>query len=282
MDQRSVPQALRIILFSSLQFLFLLLLQILQEIVQVSIFLGMYLKRWVRTRPIEACTSLFVLAVHLWFVLSFGAQVWVGGGENAPKDPIKVRTFVLAPPKPVPTPVQPVSQVSPREKPKPKPKPKKATPPKEPRQEVRQQKVTNTKQKELLARARASLEKIQLNGHKGSSKEVESVAFQTPQLRVERLTETKEGGRRAWTSYHDEMVRRLQLLLKLPDFGEVQVEVVVDRSGKFQRMRILGSVSGKNRGYIEKELPQVQFPAFGEHFNGEREHTFTLTLRNDW
>ncbi|MBS0635016.1 MAG: hypothetical protein JSR37_06105 [Verrucomicrobia bacterium] len=82
-------------------------------------------------------------------------------------------------------------------------------------------------------------------------------------------------------TYYDELVSRLKLSLKLPDYGEVKLQLTVNRSGKVVSVKSVKSKSSKNSDYIQKALPKLHLPPFGQNFTGENEHTFRLTLSNE-
>lgn len=88
------------------------------------------------------------------------------------------------------------------------------------------------------------------------------------------ITEARSG-------YQDELVKRLQLLLKLPDYGNVKVELTLDKSGRIIKMDIIDAGNPRNSAYISEKIPSLVFPAFGNHFSGEESHTFRLTFSND-
>jgi outer membrane biosynthesis protein TonB len=81
--------------------------------------------------------------------------------------------------------------------------------------------------------------------------------------------------------YVDEMVGRLKLLLKLPEYGDVKTQLIINRSGKVVKVTILHADSKANRSYIEKTLPTLTFAPFGSNFGAEGQHTFQITLKGD-
>lgn len=83
------------------------------------------------------------------------------------------------------------------------------------------------------------------------------------------------------TGYVDELVSRLKLYLKLPEYGDVQVKLTLERSGRISKVAVTKAKSAANRTYVEKTLPSVSFPAFGNHFNGKSNYTFSLILSNE-
>lgn len=82
-------------------------------------------------------------------------------------------------------------------------------------------------------------------------------------------------------SYHQELISRLKLQLKLPDYGEVKVKLTLERSGRVAKVSVIAAESSKNRAYIEKKLPDMNYPSFGSNFPEHSQYTFVLVLSND-
>lgn len=82
-------------------------------------------------------------------------------------------------------------------------------------------------------------------------------------------------------TYYDELVSRLKLALKLPEYGEVKLQLTISRSGAVVAVKSVKSKSKKNADYVQKALPKLHLPPFGQNFTGEKEHTFRLTLSNE-
>jgi len=71
------------------------------------------------------------------------------------------------------------------------------------------------------------------------------------------------------------------LLLRLPDYGDVKVNLTLDRTGKVFKISVINAESVANRKYIEKALPEMSFPEFGTNFASAAEYTFAITLSNE-
>lgn len=82
-------------------------------------------------------------------------------------------------------------------------------------------------------------------------------------------------------SYQEELAARLKLLLKLPEYGIVKLKLTLSRAGKVTLVEIVSSDSQANRTHIQKSLPTLTFPAFGDNFGKEMAHTFSITLSSD-
>lgn len=85
----------------------------------------------------------------------------------------------------------------------------------------------------------------------------------------------------AESRYIAELIRRLKLSLKLPEYGEVRLKLIIARSGAVTSLTILNSSSSLNKKSVEQKLKNLSFPAFGNSFQGEKSHTFTLILSNE-
>ena len=81
-------------------------------------------------------------------------------------------------------------------------------------------------------------------------------------------------------SYAKALGDRLRKFLQLPDYGNVKIELTINRMGVVTRVKILQHESEANRQYVETSLPKLKFPPLLNHFAGESEHTFALTLSN--
>lgn len=82
-------------------------------------------------------------------------------------------------------------------------------------------------------------------------------------------------------SYRDELAYRLKRALKMPDHGQVKVKLTLERSGKVASVKVESSESPKNKQYVEKTLPTLIFPPFGDRFEGVSQYTFMITLNNE-
>ena len=82
--------------------------------------------------------------------------------------------------------------------------------------------------------------------------------------------------------YRDELAGRLKLLLRLPEFGEVKIKLTLSRAGKVAKVSIVSAESAANRTYIEKTIPTLSFPSFGNNFGTLPEYTFLISLSNDF
>jgi len=94
------------------------------------------------------------------------------------------------------------------------------------------------------------------------------------------IDKTKEPSS-AETSYVADLIRRLQLGIRLPEHGEASVSITINRSGKAVHVIVTNSTSASIKQTLNQKLPALTFSPFGNSFPREREHTFLLRLSND-
>ena len=205
------------------------------------------MKSWMsflnRPRRIVAAVTAVHIVVLLLFVISKTATP-----TKKEPTPLVVQTVKLKPP-PKPQPVI-VAAPKPKAKPKPKPQPK-AKP-----------KSSNNRLANLVQEAQNRLAKVD-----------EKVKVKATPKRTALAIDQ--------SSYEEELTERLRLLLKLPEWGSVRLALTLDRQGAVQGVKILSAQSETNRDYVVEQLERTSLAPFGKHFEGEQEHTFTLTLNNE-
>lgn len=158
------------------------------------------------------------------------------------------------------------------------------------RAEQKAKEQAQAKQDALVAKALASLNSASKLDKKktvaGTSRAAASAATsQIGTLSSESLVAIKSDGEVLTgreKTYYDELVQRLKLHLKLPDYGDVKVLLTLNRAGKVLKVECTTSKSQKNSSYLKKVLPSMSFPSFGQNFTGEKEHTFNLHFSNDF
>lgn len=157
------------------------------------------------------------------------------------------------------------------------------------------QEAAHQKQQVLLAKAKENLAKMSETRDKISQSTASSVKLATTPLPKEvshlqidalplgEVGSTAQAGE--WgvkeISYRDEIVYRVKTALKFPDYGTVKIKLTLDRTGKVTKVETMQSESAKNKAYLERTLPTLQFSAFGQQFSGAAQYTFLITLHND-
>ncbi len=81
--------------------------------------------------------------------------------------------------------------------------------------------------------------------------------------------------------YIGDLIRRLQLNIRLPEPGEVRVRLTLNRTGAVTHVQVLSGKSSSVKHTIEEKLRTIHFSYFGGSFSGETEHTFSLRLSNE-
>lgn len=67
----------------------------------------------------------------------------------------------------------------------------------------------------------------------------------------------------------------LQASLTMPEFGEVRMQLTVDRRGRLRSMEVLHTKSEKNAAFLRNRLPELQFPCLNE------DTTLTIVFSNE-
>ena len=144
--------------------------------------------------------------------------------------------------------------------------------------------AVKAKQTALLSQARQEMSKV--NFAIDSSIKSDLAATTTPlaidSLHIDTLTfDSSESLSIKELAYRDELAVRLKLLLKLPEYGEIKLKLTVDRSGQVTAVKILSAESSANKKYIEKTLPKLKMPPFGNNFGSASTNVFTITMSNE-
>lgn len=162
-------------------------------------------------------------------------------------------------------------------KPKPEPKPKAAPSKAESKGQPAAPPPKNLeKNKQLLAKAQENIAKIRPTSDKVNSGKLQDLQDMNLKVAASSIPAGKAVGREF--GYGDEIKNRLKLMLKLPDYGEVVLKLTLDRAGKVLKMEVVKSTTEGMRRYVEKSITGLMFPPFGGHFEGEPQHTFSITL----
>jgi colicin import membrane protein len=144
------------------------------------------------------------------------------------------------------------------------------------------QKKLEEKKASMLREALSSLNRVEKHAPSTKTAAVTVSAPKIGSLSAENMTPSASSAKEAKApSYHDELVQRLKLALQLPEYGEVKLELTLNRSGKVVKLKCVQAKSRKNANYLEKMIPSVTFPPFGHNFTNEKQHTFRLRLSED-
>jgi len=207
--------------------------------------------------PRLRAVALAVILAHLCLLLWMGTAA--PSAAPPPRRKVQVRTVALQEEKrPAVVPPAPVKS-------KPKPKPR-SRPNAKPKAAVKKKSPADARKKRLLAEAKKKL--------KGLDKGVATAAPATKIKLPEKVGNLS--GKEA--RYRDELASRLELLLRLPEEGAVDVKLTLYRSGEVAKVVVAGALSRINREYVEKTLPGLKLPPFGQSFGSASEETFSITL----
>lgn len=143
------------------------------------------------------------------------------------------------------------------------------------------------KQKQLLAKAQENIAKINSNRDKLAEAKKQTIQAVTAPVTLGALhidsiqAEGASSLNVREMGYRDELASRLKLLLTLPEHGEVKLRLTLERTGSVEKIAILSAQNASNRKYIEKTLPSLTFPGFGDNFVGHKNYTFLISLGNE-
>jgi hypothetical protein len=82
-----------------------------------------------------------------------------------------------------------------------------------------------------------------------------------PELEVPSLPVVEEA---VMESATEKIAQFLQQMLQLPEFGEVRVLVMIDRTGQLENFEVLDTKSEKNAEFLRNQLPSLRFPCLNE------------------
>lgn len=81
--------------------------------------------------------------------------------------------------------------------------------------------------------------------------------------------------------YTEGLVNHLHQYLRLPDYGEVKIQLSLRQDGTVVKVIVLKSQSEKNKQYLESHLPRLKFSRFDDADANKKEYTFILTFCNE-
>ncbi|MCB1135965.1 MAG: hypothetical protein KDK78_06835, partial [Chlamydiia bacterium] len=190
-----------------------------------------------------------VFTAHCMCVVALYLQAAPVLARSASRPKVTVQTITLHPkPAPVPTPPQALAEAPkpkptpvPQAKPAPKPKPQ-AKAPAKPKKAPPAPAATapDPKLAEAAKKIREQLDKAK-----------RKPAPQAPVLTKAPPAPPSRAQLRSNRDYEEKLSAHLQQMLCLPDYGEVQIEVIVDRFGKLQGWELVSARSSVNRDYVK-------------------------------
>jgi hypothetical protein len=101
-------------------------------------------------------------------------------------------------------------------------------------------------------------------GHKGKNllkKRLSSVPDKIDPISVSKTSRLESFDRdNEIDSYTEYLAHFLKQELKLPDFGQVKVEITLNKDGCVEKCLVISSQSAKNKKYLEEKLPSSTLP----------------------
>jgi hypothetical protein len=81
--------------------------------------------------------------------------------------------------------------------------------------------------------------------------------------------------------YIADLIRRLQLRLRLSEPGEVRLKLTLQRTGAVTNVEFIRTQKESSKRFLREKLDEMIFAPFGSGFKGQKEHTFVLRLTHD-
>jgi|GEM_PF-2622028 len=153
----------------------------------------------------------------------------------------------------------------------------------------KQEERETARRREILSDAQEKLSRNQESRNKLSANQsVKSTESALPteisNLRIDAFVQ-EMGDVTKWSvkepDYQDEVAEILRAGLRLPEYGAVKIELMISRTGKVERMKVLSSESTKNKQYLEQTVARLKFGAFGSRFQNQESYTFSVILNNE-
>ena len=79
----------------------------------------------------------------------------------------------------------------------------------------------------------------------------------------------------------NQLCAQLRSFLKLPEYGEVEIKLSLDKTGKVVALKVIETKSDRNKKYIEELLPRLTFSLNGIDFGKEHVKIYNITLTNE-
>ncbi len=211
-----------------------------------------------------------VVALHAGLIL-WAFREGADSPIPTPLPPLVVKTIALQPPK-----LNNSSAL--------KPAPKKTTPPPKPieKKPIASKPIPKkapAKQKETTPPPPEKKDDPLLNAARDALRNLKQPTTVEP---TKTLAQTEPSTHSTNTlSYEQDLSQRLHKFLRLPEYGQVTIQLTLNRTGTVDKVNVLEAESQTNRDYIQKQLPNLRFVGFGKHYSGEEKHSFMLVLKNE-
>lgn len=229
-----------------------------------------------------------VFYAHLFFLFVLGTLKKPSPGIATQKH-IAVQTIELKPKLSAPVKSSPkkpsVAKATPKKASPQKPIPKKAQSKKETPIAKKAPSKEKTPDQQLAKKTDAQLKNVLANLEKIEPSKVQDL--QEPQRAAPAKAPNVSSKTAAPTfakvdNYGLQLASFLKRHLHLPEYGQVELSLLVMANGEIQEVIIHHSESKENKAYVAQELPKLKLPALGAAFKGEGPHKLSLTLSNDF
>ncbi len=202
----------------------------------------------------------YVLSGHVLVILFLSVHQFIYFSKISIPVPIAVREFVVQEEKPKPAEKKIYVKKS---------RPKVVVAQKQPRPK------RSTHHDHLLSKIEKQLDATAV---KKNYKETLSVPKKIERLSIDTKIEVShhEGNKQ----YQSRLIEEMQNHLHLPEYGEVCMELMIDRRGQITNIKVLETKSKKNEMYLKHALEEMTFPWIREFFSEKNSMQFTITFRN--
>jgi len=141
---------------------------------------------------------------------------------------------------------------------------------------VNKKRVSRSLKRELLEQLN-----VTLNQPAAAIKDAPKADIQIPKkvnLSIDySLDEIKEEN----VNYYERLIYEMQMLLRLPEFGQIKMRLVINKNGSISDMEILSSKSKGNEAYLKRMLPTLEFPWFEEFCSKENRKQIIILFKNE-
>ena len=81
--------------------------------------------------------------------------------------------------------------------------------------------------------------------------------------------------------YEKMLIETLRHSLHLPDYGEVKIQLTLNKDGSVVNLVVVKAQSEKNKFYLENNLMHLRFPSLQETPDNKKQRTFLLVFCNE-
>jgi len=130
----------------------------------------------------------------------------------------------------------------------------------------------------LLHELEQSLAKLEEKPHPPSNLSKKSASPTIPLLKIEQ-TDFQSNAQKEYDAF---LIQQMQTSLQLPEFGEVKMQLTLDKRGNVLKVVVIKAENDKNKRYLQEVLPKLHFPGFFSYFPDMEQKTFAITFCNQF